>query len=91
MDGCCVRDAFVLEGEDVFWIVGADFPEMFGEVAVLRAGKLLVTAGAIEKLGFEFPGGVFADVIAVLSVGRFVIAGEGVAIHAVFEGSGVIR
>ena len=72
-----------LEDLEILGVVGAELPEIFWEVAVVRARKL-TAAGTPLHFGFEGSSGVFANFRGIFAVERFEVAVEGVLADAVF-------
>ena len=79
------RELFGPEDGGVVGVIGAHFPEVFWEIAVVGAREALNPAGAPLHFGFEVPGGVFADDQRVLAVRGFVMAGERILGNAIFQ------
>src|SRR5262245_29232677 len=77
-----VRQVFDAQDVHVIGVIGVHFPEFGWEVAMSGTRELWVSAGAISQFGFEFPGFVLADFMAILAVASFVIAGEGVEVDS---------
>jgi hypothetical protein len=78
----------ILDGENMRVIVAVrtGFPEGVWEIAVVRARKGLMAAGAVLEPGFEFVGGPAADLRRIPAIECFEVAGEGVIVDAVGEG-----
>ena len=79
------RELFGAQDGGVVGVIGTVFPEVFWEIAVVGTREALIPAGTPLHLGFEVPGGVFADDPGVFAVRGFVVAGEGVLGNAIFQ------
>ena len=56
-EGGRVRKIFGAHDFEVIAGIGTGFPEELRKIAVVRAGEILFTAGAVLEFGFEFMSG----------------------------------